>query len=82
MFDNYSHYLKSTHSDELIAEYVSMVKDYATRNMGAEHYRRIRLAMEAMQKLKNGKAAAHQLAERFRDVYRRRTSLMAEISKF
>ncbi len=59
-----------------------MVKDYATRNMGAKHYSRIRQAMEAMLKLNNGKAAAHQLAERFRDVYRRRPSLMAEISKF
>jgi hypothetical protein len=82
MFDKYAHYLKSTHSDELIAEYISMVKDYATRNMGAKHYSRIRQAMEAMLKLNNGKAAAHQLAERFRDVYRRRPSLMAEISKF
>ena len=82
MFDKYAHYLKSTHSDELIAEYISMVKNYATRNMGAKHYSRIRQAMEAMLKLNNGKAAAHQLAERFRDVYRRRPSLMAEISKF
>ena len=82
MFDKYAHYLKSTHSDELIVEYISMVKDYATRNMGAKHYSRIRQAMEAMLKLNNGKAAAHQLAERFRDVYRRRTSLIAEISKF
>lgn len=82
MFDKYAHYLKSTHSDELIAEYINMVKDYATRNMGAKHYSRIRQAMEAMLKLNNGKAAAHQLAKHFRDVYRRRTSLMAEISKF
>jgi hypothetical protein len=82
MFDQYAHYLKSTHSDELIVEYISMVKDYASRNMGAKHYSRIRQAMEAMLKLNNGKAAAHQLAEHFRDVYRRRPSLMAEISKF
>ena len=82
MFDKYAHYLKSTHSDELIVEYISMVKDYATRNMGAKHYSRIRQAMEAMLKLNNGKVAVHQLAERFRDVYRRRPSLMAEISKF
>ena len=82
MFDKYAHHLSATHSDEIITEYVSMVKDYATRNMGAKHYSRIRQAMEAMLKLNNGKAAAHQLAERFRDVYRRRPSLMAEISKF
>ena len=82
MFDKYAHYLKATHSDELIAEYTNMVVDYATRNMGAKHYSRIRQAMEAMLKLNNGKAAAHKLAERFRDVYRRRPALMAEISKF
>jgi len=82
MFDKYAHYLKSTHSDELIAEYMNMVKDYASRNMGAKHYCRIRQAMEAILKLNNGKVAAHQLAEHFRDVYRRRTSLMTEISKF
>ena len=82
MFDKYAHHLKSTHSAELLTEYVSMVRDYASQNMGAKHYSRIRQSMEAMLKLENGKAAAHQLAERFRDVYHRRSSLMAEISKF
>ena len=38
--------------------------------------------MEAMLKLENGKATAHQLAVHFREVYRRRPSFMAEISKF
>ena len=82
MFDDYAHHLKSTHSEELLTEYVSMLKDYAAKNMGAKHYSRIRQSMEAMQKLKNGNAAAHQLAEHFRDVYRRRPSFMTEIRKF
>ena len=81
MFDNYAHYLKSTHSAELLTEYVSMLKDYASRNMGAKHYSRMRHSLEAMQKLENGETAAHQLADYFRDVYRRRPSFMAEISK-
>lgn len=82
MFDSYAHHLKSSHSVELLTEYVSMLKDYAARNMGAKHYSRMRHSMEAMLRLKDGKAAAHQLAEHFREVYRRRPSFMAEISKF
>ena len=82
MFDEYAHHLKSTHSVELLTEYVGMLKDYAARNMGAKHYSRMRQSMEAMLKLENGKTAAHQLAEHFREVYRRRPSFMAEISKF
>lgn len=82
MFDKYSHYLKSTHSAELLTEYVSMLKNYALRNMGVKHYNRVRESMEAMLKLNNGKTAAHQLAEHFRQVYRRRPSFMAEINKF
>lgn len=50
--------------------------------MGAKHYARIRQAMEAMQKLKDGKPAAHQLAEYFRETYRRRPLFMVEIKKF
>ena len=38
--------------------------------------------MEAMLKLENGNAAAHELAEHFREVYRRHPSFTAEISKF
>ena len=82
MFDKYAQHLKSTHSNELLTEYVSMLKDYAARNMGAKHYSRLRQSMEAMLKLENGKTAAHQLAELFRDVYRRRPSFMAEICQF
>jgi len=82
MFDSYANHLKSTHSAELLAEYVTILKDYAARNMGAKHYSRIRQSMEAMLKLENGKAAAHQLADHFREAYRRRPSFMDEISKF
>ena len=82
MFDKYAHCLKTTHSPELLTEYVGMLKEYASRNMGAKHYSRMRQSMEAMLKLENGKAAAHQLADHFREVYRRRPSFMAEIEKF
>ena len=82
MFDSYAHHLKSTHSEELLAEYVSMLKDYAAQNMGAKHYSRIRQYMESMLKLENGKIVANELAEYFREVYRRRPSFMAEISEF
>jgi hypothetical protein len=42
----------------------------------------MRQSMETMLKLENGEKAAHQLAEHCRNVYRRRPSFMAEISKF
>lgn len=82
MFDSYAHFLKLTHSAELLTEYVLMLKEYAARNMGAKHYSRMRQSLEAMLKLENGKSAAHQLAVYFREAYRRRPSFMAEISKF
>lgn len=45
-----------------------------------EEQKHIRL--HGMQKLKGGKAAAHQLAVFFREQYRRRSSMMAAIKQF
>lgn len=82
MFDKYAPKLHKEHAPQILTEYVVMLKDYASRNMGTKHYSRMRQAMEAMQKIAGGKVAAHQLAEFFRATYRRRPSFMAEISKF
>ena len=82
MFDKYALKLHKEHAPQILTEYVVMLKDYASRNMGAKHYSRMRQSMEAMQKMAGGKVAAHQLAEFFRATYRRRPSFMAEISKF
>lgn len=82
MFDKYAVHTGSEYSHEILTEYVVMLKDYASRNMGAKHYARIRHAMESMLKLKDGKSAAHQLADYFRETYRRRPSFMADIKKF
>ncbi len=82
MFDKYALKLHKEYAPQILTEYVVMLKDYASRNMGAKHYSRMRHAMEAMQKIAGGRVAAHQLAEFFRATYRRRPSFMAEISKF
>ena len=82
MFDKYALKLHKEYAPQILTEYVVMLKDYASRNMGAKHYSRMRQSMEAMQKIAGGKVAAHQLAEFFRATYRRRPSFMAEISKF
>ena len=74
--------MKAIHSNELLTEYVAMLKDYASRNMGAKHYSRMRQSMESMLALNGGITATHRLAEYFREIYRRRPSFMAEISKF
>jgi len=42
LLDEYAHRLKSTHSAEFLTEQVSMLEDYAARNMGAKHYSHIR----------------------------------------
>lgn len=82
MFDKYAPKLHEEHAPQILTEYVVMLKDYAARNMGAKHYSCIRQSMEAMLKIAGGKVAAHQLAEFFRETYRRRPSFMAEISIF
>jgi len=82
MFDKYAMYLKNSLSSELLTEYIIMIKEYASQNMGAKHYYRIRQAMEAMLKLENGPEAVSQLATYLRENYRRRPSLLAEIKKF
>ena len=82
LYDNYAQKVNKEHAPEILTEYVTMLKDYASRNMGAKHYTRIRQSMNAMQKITGGKESAHQLADFFRETYSRRPSFMAEISKF
>ena len=36
----YAHYLKDTHSEQLIAMYTSSLNDYAERKMGRDVYKR------------------------------------------
>ena len=62
--------------------YVELLKKDASGKADVDKYPPIAASMECMQKLKGGKAAAHQLAVFFREVYRRRPSMMAAIKKF
>lgn len=80
--DHYAHYTDSSHHEELLSMYVELLKKDASGKADVDKYPPIAASMECMQKLKGGKAAAHQLAVFFREVYRRRPSMMAAIKKF
>ena len=82
MYDSYAHHINDSHAPEIVSNYGDLIKGYATHNMGAKHYMRIRLSMEKLQRCKGGKEDAHRLAVYLRDTYSRRPSLLKEISKF
>lgn len=78
----YAHHLKGEHSDELIGMYVADLREYAARNMGRDHYRRIANAMREMQKLIGGQESASMLAEEFRQKYSNRRAMKEELKEF
>lgn len=80
--DKYAEYAGDNHAEELLEIYTKLLKSEASGNVNVKSYHRIATSMSNMQKLKGGKAAAHQLAVFFREQYRRRPSMMAEISEF
>lgn len=78
----YAHHLKNTHSEQLISMYISLLVDYAERNIGRKYYEHIAQALLCMQKLNGGKAAVKQLVEDFRAMYKRRPAMMEELRMF
>ena len=80
--DHYAQYTDSSHHEELLSLYVELLKSEASGKADVDKYPPIAASMECMEKLKGGKAAAHQLAVFFREQYRRRSSMMAAIKKF
>ena len=66
----------------MLSLYVELLKSEASGKADVDKYPPIAASMECMEKLKGGKAAAHQLAVFFREQYRRRSSMMAAIKKF
>ena len=82
LYNSYAHYVNDSHAPVIVSEYIDLIKAYASNNMGAKHYSRIRYSMENLQKCKGGKEAAHLLANYLRDTYSRRPSLLKEINKF
>lgn len=78
----YAHHLKNSHSEQLIGMYISLLVDYAERNIGRKYYEHIAQALLCMQKLNGGKAAVKQLVEEFRTIYKRRPAMMEELRRF
>lgn len=78
----YAHHLKNSHSEQLIGMYISLLVDYAERNIGRKYYEHISQALLCMQKLNGGKAAVKQLVEEFRTIYKRRPAMMEELRRF
>lgn len=80
--DFYSKHIVDEHAGELLALYEKLLKREASGPANVKMYPRIASSMECMAKLKGGSEAAHRLAVYFRQLYRRRSSMMAAISKF
>lgn len=78
----YAHHLKNSHSEQLIDMYISLLVDYAERNIGRKYYEQIARALLCMQKLNGGKVAVKQLVEDFRTIYKRRSAMMEELRRF
>ena len=73
---------KEKHSDKLTGFYVSEIRDYAAKNMGRDHYRRIANAMREMQRLKDGHESARILADELRLKYSNRRAMKEELKEF
>lgn len=82
VLDHYARYTDSSHHEELLSMYTALLKKEASGQANVKMYPRIAASMECMQKLDGGKQAAHKLAVFFREEYRRRSSMMAAISRF
>lgn len=80
--DHYAQYAGDEHVQELLAMYDKLLRKLASGQADVKKYPRIAASMECMLKLKGGKEAAHDLAEFFREEYRRRPSMMNAISQF
>lgn len=78
----YAHHLKNSHSEQLIDMYISILIDYAERNIGRKYYEQIERALLCMQELNGGKVAVKQLVEDFRTIYKRRSAMMEELRRF
>lgn len=78
----YSHYLKDTHSEKLIAIYTSLLNDYAERNLGREHYEFIARVLSCIRKLNGGQAVVRSLVAEFRIKYKRRPAMMEVLGEF
>ena len=80
--DKYAKYLKEGHSEEILRIYNDKLRWEAAQGTGRDRYESIARSMKVMQSLEGGQAAAHDLAEFFRQTYRNRRAMMEIISEF
>ena len=80
--DSYAKYLKGKHSEEILHIYDDKLRWEAAQGTGRDRYESIAHSMRVMQSLAGGQAAAHTLAEFFRQTYRNRRAMMEIISEF
>lgn len=80
--NRYAKYTGMNHAQQLLDAYARLLKSEAQMNVNVKAYHRIAEAMSCMCQLHNGKQAAHQLAEFFRQEYCRRPKMMVEIREF
>ena len=78
----YAHYLKDTHSEQLIAMYTSSLNDYAERKMGRRNYEFIAQVLPCIHKLKGGQTAVKNIVAEFRIKYKRRPAMMEVLKDF
>ncbi len=78
----YAHYLKDTHSEQLIVIYTSLLNDYAERNLGRRHYEFIAQVLSCIRKLNGGQAVVKSLVAEFRIKYKRRPAMMEVLEDF
>lgn len=78
----YGHYLKKTHSPQLITMYEAGIRQYACMNMGRNHYEHIAYTMREMKRLEGGPKAVAKLAQELRQTYPRRRAMIEELAKF
>ena len=80
--NRYAKHTGENHAKQLLDAYEQLLKSEARINVNVKTYHRIAEAMSYMCQLHDGKQAAHQLAEFFRQEYRRRPKMMEEIKQF
>lgn len=78
----YASHLRETHSGQLLVMFYTQLKEYAAANLGRNHYEYIAKVLKIMQKLQGGDKAVRQLVAEFRIIYKRRSAMMQELSKF
>ena len=78
----YAHYLKDTHSEQLIAMYTSSLNDYAERKMERRNYEFIAQVLPCIHKLKGGQTAVKNIVAEFRIKYKRRPAMMEVLKDF